>query len=178
MPALQAQDAARRLLCVVDTVEVRDSFGAVTLSPATGFRACVNMTTIEADGNSDTACTALVSDFTESSAGFSKLREESLVEAGDARAARPLQEIRALPEPLRATLVEMIGYLALAGAPVAANVYGQRSGSRHYQALLHAIMERRAVRLTTVDAHRAGHCTMAYAGADALTKSGCCTDRC
>ena len=75
---LQAQDAARRLLCVVDTVEVRDSFGAVTLSPATGFRACVNMTTIEADGNSDTACTALVSDFTEPSAGFGKLREESL----------------------------------------------------------------------------------------------------
>jgi UDP-3-O-[3-hydroxymyristoyl] N-acetylglucosamine deacetylase len=163
----QSQTTARRLLCVVDTVEVRDSFGVATISPATGFRACVNMTTIEPDGNGDTAFAALVSDFTEASAGFSKLRKEQLAGAGDAGASRPLREIRVLPEPLRATLVEMIGYLALAGAPVAANVYGHRSGARLYQALLHAVMERRAVTLTTVDAHRAQYHTTAQDIADA-----------
>jgi UDP-3-O-[3-hydroxymyristoyl] N-acetylglucosamine deacetylase len=155
----QAQAVARRLLCVDEAVEVRDRFGVVTLSPATGFRADVNMPTIDADGSGDMACATLVSDFTEASAGFSDMpyrqREEQLARTGDVHAARPLREIRVLPEPLRAALVQMIGYLALAGAPVAANVYGQRSGSRHYQALLHALMERRAVTLTTVDAHRA-----------------------
>jgi len=174
----QAQAAARRLLCVVDAVEVRDSFGVVTISPDTGFRACANMTTIKPDGNSDTAYAALVSDFTEASAGFSNLRKEQLAGVGDTGASRPMREIRALPEPLRATLVEMIGYLALAGAPVAANVCGHRSGPRLYQALLQAIMERRAVTLTTVDAHRARHCTTAHAVADAATKLGCATDLC
>ena len=174
----QSQAASRRLLCVVDAVEVRDSFGVVTISPATGFHASVNMTTIEPDGNSNTAFAALVSDFTEASAGFSTLRKEQLAGAGDAGASRPLREISALPEPLRATLVEMIGYLALAGAPVAANVYGHRSGPRLYQALLHAVMERRAVTLTTVDAHRARHCTTAHAVADAAAISGCATDLC
>ena len=165
---VQAQAAARRLLCVADTVEVRDRFGFVTLSPDTGFRACVDMTTIEADG--DSTCASLVSDFTEPHTGFSGTpdgsREEQLVEIDDARGSRPLREIHALPEPLRATLVEMIGYLALAGAPVAANVYARSSGPRLYQALLHAVMERRAVTLTTVDAHRARHRTTAHAVAD------------
>jgi UDP-3-O-[3-hydroxymyristoyl] N-acetylglucosamine deacetylase len=178
----QAQAAARRLLCVTDTVEVRDRFGFVTLSPDTEFRACVNMTTIQPGGNTDTACVTLVSDFTEPHAGFSVTldgsREEQLVEAGDAHASRPLREIHTLPGPLRATLVEMIGYLALAGAPVAANVYGHSSEPRLYQALLHALMERRAVTLTTVDAHRARHRTTAHAVADAATKSGCGTDQC
>ena len=177
---VQAQAAARRLLCVADTVEVRDRFGFVTLSPDTEFRACVNMTTMEP--GVDATCAALASDFTEPHAGFiitpDGSREEQLVEAGDARAARPLREIRALPGPLRATLVEMIGYLALAGAPVAANVYAHSSGPRLYQALLHALMERRAVTLTTVDAHRARHRTTAHADADTATKSGCGTDLC
>lgn len=179
---VQAQAAARRLLCATDTVEVRDRFGFVTLSPAREFRACVNMTTIQPGGNTDTACVTLVSDFTEPCAGFSVTldgsREEQLVEAGDAHASRPLREIHTLPGPLRATLVEMIGYLALAGAPVAANVYGHGSEPRLYQALLHAVMERRAVTLTTVDAHRARHRTTALAVADAATKSGCGTDLC
>lgn len=166
---VQAQAAARRLLCVADTVEVRDRFGVLTLSPASGFRACVNMPTIEADGSSELACAALVSDFTEASAGISNTsRAGLLVAAGAAQESLPLREIRSLPEPLRATLVEMIGYLALTGAPVAANVYGHSSGSRHYQALLHALMERRAVTLTTVDAHRARHRTTAHAVADVV----------
>lgn len=176
----QAQAAPRRLLCIDEAVEVRDSFGVVTLSPATGFRAGVNLPTIDADGSGDSACAVLVSDFTEASAGFSDIphrqRAQPRPGIGDVHAARPLREIRALPEPLRATLVEMLGYLALAGAPVAASVYGQRSGSRHYQALLHAIMERRAATLTTVDAHRAGHGTTAHAVADSVTKSSCCND--
>jgi UDP-3-O-[3-hydroxymyristoyl] N-acetylglucosamine deacetylase len=155
---VQTQSAARRLLCVVDTVEVRDSFGVVTLSPATGFRANVNMTTIEAGENDDAT---LVSDFSEPSAGFSatpdRLREEPLIQTSDARVSLPLREIRTLPEPLRATLVEMLGHLALAGAPVAGNIRARGSSPKLFHALLHAVMERRAVTLTTVDAHRAQH---------------------
>ncbi len=176
---VQTQTAARRLLCVDDAVEVRDSFGIVTLSPATSFLASVNMSAIEPDGNSEAGSAALASDFTEPFAGFSdtlhKSREELLVQTGDASAVRPLREIRDLPEPQRSTLVEVIGYLALAGSPVAAHVYAHRSSPRLYQALLHAVMERRAVTLTTVDAHRARHHTTAHAVADTATQSGCGT---
>jgi len=158
---VQSQAAARRLQCVVDIVEVRDSYGFATLSPDTEFRACVNLTTIQPGGNTEIACATLVSDFTEPYAGFSATlawsSEEKLVQAGDMGVSRPLREILALPEALRATVVEMIGHLALAGAPVAGNVRSHGRGPRLYQELLHAVMGRGAVSLTTVDAHRARH---------------------
>jgi len=179
---VQTQTAARRLLCVTDTVEVRDRFGFVTLSPATEFRVCVNMTTTQPGGKTDTAYATLLSDFTEPNAGFSGTlggsRVEQLVQAGGAGVPRLLREICALPEPLRATLVDMIGLLALAGAPVAANVRGHNSGPRLYQSLLHAIMERRAISFTTVDAHRARHGSTAHAVTNAAIKSGCGSDFC
>jgi UDP-3-O-[3-hydroxymyristoyl] N-acetylglucosamine deacetylase len=156
---LQAQTAARRLLRVVDTVEVRDSYGFATISPDAGFRVCINLATIQPGGNTDKACVSLVSDFTEPCAGFSatpgETREAHLVHADDAGGSRPLREICALPETLRATVVDMIGHLALAGAPVAGNVRSHGRGPRLYQELLHAIMGRGAVSFTTVDAHRA-----------------------
>jgi len=178
---VQAQAAARRLLCVTDTVEVRDRFGFATLSPATEFRACVNMTTTQPGGSTGTAYATLLSDFTEPHAGSVTLdgsRAEQLVPAGSAGVPRLLREICALPEPLRATLVEMTGLLALAGAPVAAYVRGHNSGPRLYQALLQAVMERRAISYTTVDAHRARQHITAHAVADAAIKSGCRNDVC
>ena len=100
-----------------------------------------------------------MSDFTEPHAGVSATprgsHEQKLVQTGDAGVSRPLREIRALPETLRSTVVEMIGHLALAGAPLASYVRSYGSGPALYQALLHAMMEHGAVSLTTVDAHRA-----------------------
>jgi len=171
---VRAQDQERHLLRVTETVEVRDNIGFLKLTPSTGFRACANMTTMLPDGNSDEACATLACNFNEPSAGFSlfpdELHDGQVVEVDATRALQPLREIRALPEPLRATLIEMIGHLALVGAPVAANVYGQSAGPRHYQALLHAVMERRALTRTTVDAHRAQHGTAAHTVADAAKK--------
>ncbi|MGA9031820.1 MAG: UDP-3-O-acyl-N-acetylglucosamine deacetylase [Sulfuricaulis sp.] len=158
---VQAQAAARRLLRVVDTVEVRDSYGFATISPDAGFRACINLATIQLGGNTDKTRASLLSDFTEPYAGFSATpggtREAHLVHADDAGGSRPLREICALPEALRATVVDMIGHLALAGAPVAGYVRSHGRGPRLYQELLHAVMGRGAVSLTTVDAHRARH---------------------
>jgi UDP-3-O-[3-hydroxymyristoyl] N-acetylglucosamine deacetylase len=158
---VRAQSAARHLLCVADTVEVRDSFGFARLSPDTEFRACVNLTTIQPGGNTDIACATLVSDFTEPYTGLRATlggsSEERLVQAGETGVSRPLREILALPETLRTVVVDMIGHLALAGAPVAGYVRSHGRGPRLYQELLHAVMGRGAVSLTTVDAHRARH---------------------
>lgn len=179
---MQAQAAARRLLCVTDTVEARDSSGVVTLSPATGFRACINTTTNLPDGYTDMACATLQSDFTEPYAGFSAPANDTgaprLAPCGDARASLLYTEIRGLPESLRTTVVELIGHLSLAGAPVAANIRGHSAGPRLYQTLLHAVMERNAVTLTTVDAHRARHRTTAHTIADAAIKPGSGTCLC
>jgi UDP-3-O-[3-hydroxymyristoyl] N-acetylglucosamine deacetylase len=157
----QAQTAARRQQCVVETLEVRDRFGFVRLSPDTGFHACVNITTILPGGSVGSACATLVSDLTEPDAGFSVTRcwsnEEKLVQTGDTGVSRLLREFHSLPEALRVMVVELIGHLALTGAPVAGNVHIDGSGPRIYPALLHAVMERSAVSLTTVDAHRARH---------------------
>ena len=155
----QAQIPARQLLRLVDTVEVRDRFGFVKLSPATEFGARVYLTDARPDGCTGTACLTLVSDFTEPHAGLSATRDgahaEKLIRTGDGCVSRPLREIRALPKPLRASVVEMIGHLVLAGAPLASHVHSHGSGPVLYQALLHAVMKRGAALLTTVDAHRA-----------------------
>jgi len=156
---VQAQTRARRLLCVVDTVEVRDRLGFVALSPAAEFAARVDMTRIRPDGRTDTARMTFLSDFTEPHAGVSATscgsHEPKLIQAGDAGVSRPLREISTLPEVLKATVVEMIGHLTLAGPPVAGYVHSHGTSPALYHALLHAIMERGAVSLTTVDAHRA-----------------------
>jgi UDP-3-O-[3-hydroxymyristoyl] N-acetylglucosamine deacetylase len=155
----QTQTLARHLQCVVNTLEVRDRFGFVRLSPDTEFHASVNITTILPGGNIGIACATLESDFTEPDTGFSVTRcwsnEENLVQTGDTGVSRSLREFCALPEALRAMVIEMIGHLSLSGAPVAANVFCHGSGPKLYQALHHAIMERGAFSLTTVDTHRA-----------------------
>lgn len=146
----QAQAPARQLLCMVDTVEVRDRFGFVALSPAAEFRACVNTTRIRPGGQTDAAHAALLSDFTEPHAGF----RAALREPGGEPVA-PAREICALPETARGAVIELIGHLALAGAPLAGRLRAHGSGPGLYQTLLHAVMERRAAALTTVDTHRA-----------------------
>jgi len=158
---VRAQTAPRRLLRVIETVEVRDRFGFVTLSPATVFGARVYVTTIQPGGCPGTARITLVSDFTEPhgepNATPGRSHAKKLVQAGDTRVTRRLGEICTLPEALRATLVDMIGHLALAGAPLASYVHSHGTTPALYQALLQAVMDRGVVVLTTVDEHRARH---------------------
>jgi UDP-3-O-[3-hydroxymyristoyl] N-acetylglucosamine deacetylase len=156
---VQAQAEARRLLYVVDTVEARDSLGFATLSPASEFRACVKTRTTLPGVIRDMASAIFLSEYTEPYTGFRATldgsHEDKLFQAGDAGSARMLVEIRELPTAQRASMIEMIGHLALAGAPVAGYVRAQGSAPGLYQALLHNVMQGHAVKLTTVDAHRA-----------------------
>lgn len=157
----QAQCSARQLLQVVDTVEVRDGGGFVTLSPAADFRAYITMTTTHTNGSTDVARATLLSKFTEPyafvSATSDEMHELMPVQAGVAGICRSLRDICALPDVVQATVVELLGHLALAGGPIAASIHGQDLNPRLYQVLLQTIMERRVVSPTTVLAHRARH---------------------
>lgn len=157
----KAQASERRLLHIVDTVEVRDSDGSVTLSPATDFNACINLKTIQADGNIDLACVTLWSDFTEPYVLFSStldgVRKLEAVQTGSAKMYPLLPDIRVLPDTLRTTVVELFGHLALAGGPIAASIRGHNLSPRLYQVLLQTLLERRLITPTTVVAHRARH---------------------
>ncbi|UCH54220.1 MAG: UDP-3-O-acyl-N-acetylglucosamine deacetylase, partial [Pseudomonadota bacterium] len=53
---------------------------------------------------------------------------------------------------LRARIIEIIGHLSLAGAPLLGHWRGYRSSPALHHTLLRAIMMRRAVTPTTVDA--------------------------
>jgi UDP-3-O-acyl-N-acetylglucosamine deacetylase len=154
----QTQIPARRLQHVIDTIEIRDRFGFLRLSPDTRFRACVNVTTAVPGARIGSVCALLRSDFTEPDVAFNMARcwpnEQEPDPTGDTGVRRSLRTFRALPNALQVMVVGMIGHLALAGAPVACNVYVDGSGPRLYQALLRALMERGAVALTTVDAYR------------------------
>jgi len=158
---VRVQDAARRLLSVTDRVEVRDSSGFAILTPDSRFRASVQATAIRHGGRADTVYATLLSDFTEPHAGFSTtLPGSGEIQnngSGDAPVTRPLREICASPDAMRIGLVEMVGHLALAGAPLAGNLRTYGAGPGLHQALLHAVMDRRAAAPTTVTAHRARH---------------------
>jgi UDP-3-O-acyl-N-acetylglucosamine deacetylase len=155
----KAQASERQLMRVVDTVEVRDSGGFVTLSPAIDFRACIKMTTIQTDGSAVMTCATLWSEFSEPYSIFSStsvgLRELESVQAGIAGICGSLRDIRALPEMMQATVVELIGHLTLTGGPIAASICGHDLSPRLYQVLLQTIMERHLISPTTVGAHRA-----------------------
>lgn len=167
---VHAQGSARRLLCVVDAVEVRDRFGFVTLSPATKFSASVSADGIETGGFSCAARAVVASNFTEPHTAFSV----SLIESDKGSIHPPddinnvawaLQDICGLPPVLQAAVVELIGHLFLAGAPLAGHIRARGAGPSLYQTLLKTMMERRTAALTTVDKHRAQLCSL-RAGAD------------
>lgn len=155
----QAQHPPRRLLRVVDTVAVRDRFGHATLSPSRWFRACVNVTTIRPGGDTDSVWVAFASDFTEPLSGIRALVMSAhpgpSAVAGDADGWRPGRDIRTLPDTLRAAAIELIGHLALAGAPLAGCVRTHGSGPGLYQALLRAAMERGAIVPAGAESHHA-----------------------
>jgi UDP-3-O-acyl-N-acetylglucosamine deacetylase len=171
----KAQTPERRLLRIVDTVEVRDSDGSVTLSPATDFNACINLKTIQADGNIDMACVTLWSDFTEPYAMFSStsddMRKRKAVQTGFVEMYQLLRDIRVMPDALRTTVVELFGHLTLAGGPIAASIRGHDLSPRLYQALLQTIMERRLISPTTVAAYRTRHDTAACPRAESANGS-------
>lgn len=155
---VQPQDPPRRLLCVVDTVAVRDRFGYATLSPARGFRACISTTTIGPGGHADTVWGAFASDLTEPNSGIRTLvmgaHPGPLAVAGEAGEWQPGRDIRALPDTLRASAIDLIGHLVLAGAPLAGCVRTHGSGPSLYQALLRSAMERGAIMPSSAEPDR------------------------
>lgn len=181
---VQAQDSARQLLCVVEPVEVRDRFGFVAMSPATHFSASVSADGIETGRFFCAGRAALVSNFTEPHAAFSA----SLIEPGKElhpsndmlihpsddinNVARTLEDICGLPPMLQAAVVELIGHLSLAGAPLAGHIRARGADPSLYQALLKTVMERHAAVSTTVDKHSA-RLRSVLAGADESGGPGC-----
>jgi UDP-3-O-[3-hydroxymyristoyl] N-acetylglucosamine deacetylase len=152
---VQVQDAPRHALRVDQMVEVRDSFGFAALSPAPEF--CVRLGVAGADHAGDGLLVSggLASDLTEPADGRSPWADDS-VDRRDLTAGnpRPLWDPRALPPLLRARMIDAIGHLTLAGAPLIGHMRGYRSGPGLHQALLRAVMLRRAVSRVTVDDHR------------------------
>jgi UDP-3-O-[3-hydroxymyristoyl] N-acetylglucosamine deacetylase len=152
---LQDQPSPRRLLRVVDTVAVRDRFGFATLSPARGFRACIHATAIGPGGHVDTAWGAFVGDFTEPHGRIRTLVTGPHLASPSARSrageSMPGGDLRALPDGLRGAAIELIGHLALAGAPLAGCIRTHDAGPGLYQMLLRAAMERGAIQAATVD---------------------------
>ena len=156
---VQAQSAARRLLRVVDKVEVHDSYGFITLSPAAEFHAAVELPEIQPGGPTHTTCGVLFSNLdnprVEDRAPAAGSGAVPAATHGSVALARQLWEITALPETLQSRMIELLGHVALAGAPLAGHIRVHESGPPLYQALLHAVVEHHAVVSTTVDAHRA-----------------------
>lgn len=152
---MQAQDAPRHALRVDHVVEVRDSFGFAALSPAPEF--CVRLGVPSADhaGNGLLVSGALASDLQEPALGRSPWADDHVSQPDtEAGRHRPLWDPRALPPLLRARMIDTIGHLALAGAPLIAHMRGYRSGPGLHHALLRALMLRRAATRVTVDDHR------------------------
>jgi UDP-3-O-[3-hydroxymyristoyl] N-acetylglucosamine deacetylase len=168
---IRTQAAPRRLVCVTDTIEARDSLGSAILSPATAFRACASITLTLPNGYTDTLRATLRSDFGEPYGSARALptrpRAAMPTDGIDPGLARPLREIDTLAPPLRAAMVEMIGHLALAGPPVAADLRCHGSGAQLYPALMRTLMERRAFSATTVDEQCAGQSPGARGGGGA-----------
>lgn len=155
---VRAQPQPRRLLRVVDTVAVRDRFGYATLSPAHGFRACINATMVRPGGQPDTVWGAFAGDFTDPRSGIRTVvigpHADRPEPANDARASHPGRDLYALPDALRHAAIELFGHLVLAGAPLAGCIRTHGAGPDLYQTLLNAALERGAIVPTTVERHR------------------------
>ncbi|HCU53865.1 MAG TPA: hypothetical protein DIC36_06165 [Gammaproteobacteria bacterium] len=165
---VHAQSMPRRLLRVVDKVEVRDRFGYATLSPATEFHASVCQTLAQPGTPIQTECAALYCNLDPPSL---TVRSRTNDDEGTASAppwgagvARPLSDIATLPEALMPRMIDLLGHLKLAGAPLAGYIRAIEASPMIYQSLLQAMFERRAVENTTVDAHRTRKTTVGRTG--------------
>jgi UDP-3-O-[3-hydroxymyristoyl] N-acetylglucosamine deacetylase len=152
---VQEQSAPRHALRVDQAVEVRDNFGFAALSPAPEFCVRLGVPSTDHAGDGLLVSGGLASDLTEPADGRSP-RADDCVSQPDTGAGhqRPIWDPRALPPLLRARMIDTIGHLALAGAPLIGHMRGYRSGPGLHQALLRALMLRRAATRVTVDDHR------------------------
>lgn len=151
---LQAQDGPRRALRIEQAVEVRDSFGFAALSPAPEF--CVRLGLAGTDpAGGGLVSGALASDLTEPAAAVHPRRGAgSDPDTPAALGHAPLWDLATIAPLLRPRMIDTIGHLALAGAPLLGHMRGYRSGPGLHQALLRAVMLRRAAAWVTVDEHR------------------------
>lgn len=140
------QASPRKALRLDQVVEVRDSFGFAAATPAPGL--CVRLGVANADRSDDTLLVsgAVASDLLEPANGWPHRP------LANCDGQRPLWDIQSLPPLLRARIIEIIGHLSLAGAPLLGHWRGYRSSPALHHTLLRAIMMRRAVTPTTVDA--------------------------
>jgi UDP-3-O-[3-hydroxymyristoyl] N-acetylglucosamine deacetylase len=161
---VHAQSMPRRLLRVVDKVEVRDRYGYAMLSPATEFHASVCQSLTQPGKPTQSECATLYCNLDPASLNtrIPSLSDEGTSSPPPWRAgvARPLSEITTLPEALLPRMIDLLGHLMLAGAPLAGYIRAIEASPTIYQALLQAALERRAVETTTVDAHRTRNITV------------------
>jgi UDP-3-O-[3-hydroxymyristoyl] N-acetylglucosamine deacetylase len=154
---VQTQDVPRRALRIEQTVEIRDSFGFAALSPAPEFCLRLGVAGTDAGGDGVLVSGALASDLMEPANGLSPWDDGHLDQhllAARSSGNAPLWELGVLPPLLRPRMIDAIGHLALAGAPLIGHMRGYRSGPGLHQALLRAVMLRRAAARVTVDEHR------------------------
>lgn len=152
---VQAQDAPRHALRIDQVVEVRDSVGFAALSPAPDFCVRLGVTSSNRTGEKLLVSGALVSNLLEPAHGdepWDDDRNDRLTPPSGA--LRPLWDVRALPPLLRARMLNTVGHLALAGAPLIGHMRGYRSSPGLHHALLRALLLRRAATPVNVDEHR------------------------
>ncbi len=149
---LQPQAVPRQALRVDATVEVRDSFGFAAATPAPGF--CLRLGVASADRSGETLLVsgALASDLLEPAHGPGPDPEEGAAPLSET--ARPLWDPRALPPLLRTRMIDTLGHLSLAGAPLIGHVRSYRASPALHHALLRALLLRHAATRVTVDAFR------------------------
>lgn len=150
---VQRQSLPRKALRVQQTIEVRDSTGIATLTPARDFRIQLIVPRADADPTAALLDTTVVSDLTEPAG------DTLSIEAGQAGSPLPLRLLTQLPFALRVRLINVIGHLSLSGTPLIGHFTGYRSGTTLHHTLLRALMTRLTASYLTVDQHRVQHDT-------------------
>lgn len=138
----------RKALRVQQAIEVRDSAGIATLTPAPDFRVQLIVPRTDADPTAALLDATLASDLTEPAAPGAALERR-----GDALTV-PLRDVMQLPFALRARLINVLGHLSLTGAPLIGHFTGYRSGNALHHTLVRALMTRVTASYLTVDQHR------------------------
>jgi len=144
----QRQSLPRKALRVQQPIEVRDAGGLATLTPAQNFRARLIVPRADTDPTAVLWEAAVASDLTEPAG------DRPLVESGNEESTIVLRDLMKLPFALRVRLINVIGHLSLAGAPLIGHFTGYRSGPTLHHTLLRALMTRVTASYLTVDQHR------------------------
>lgn len=150
---VQPQSLPRKALRVQQTIEVRDSTGIATLTPARDFRVQLMVPRSDADPTAALLDSTVVSDLSE------PLGATASVEAGRDGLPLPLRQLTELPFALRVRLINVIGHLSLSGVPLIGHFTGYRSSTTLHHTLLRALMTRLTASYLTVDQHRMQHDT-------------------